>query len=184
MTPQSASYSFKVVLVGDGACGKTSLVDRYMHGRFKSEYRMSIGMQPSLKRVKLENDRIASLSIWDIAGQDRFRFIRKTFFRGASAALMVYDVTRPKTLSNLETWNKDLRCGASGSVIKILIGNKVDLVDLRQVSGSDAEMTKDALDWREYIETSALTGERVDDAFQSIAKELAEAADKRFHGNE
>ena len=180
MSRKHNTFTFKLVVVGDGACGKTSIIDRFVHDKFKSEYRMSIGMQPSVKHVSIE-DVVVALSIWDIAGQERFKFIRKTFFRGATAALLVFDLTREVTLENLSVWNDDLLAGVGGkNIYKIMVGNKSDLTDKRMVERSTALEYKEAMDCDVYLESSALTGENVDNAFKEAAGLLAQKSQRQI----
>ena len=101
MSGSQPDYNFKILLLGSAAVGKTSLVQRFVHDRFDSSYLMTIGMEPSEKHVKLKDGTNVALSIWDLAGQDRFRFIRHTFYKGAKAALIVFDLTRAATLCSL-----------------------------------------------------------------------------------
>ena len=120
-------YNFKILLLGDAAVGKTSLVQRFVHDRFDSSYLMTIGMEPSEKHVELKDGTKVALSIWDLAGQERFRFIRHTFYKGAKAALIVFDLTRSATLKSIQKWNKEFVENCGSSVVKILVGNKEDL---------------------------------------------------------
>ncbi|NHJ33568.1 MAG: GTP-binding protein, partial [Asgard group archaeon] len=94
---RDSTYIFKVLLIGEAAVGKTSLTIKFIHGKFKSDYLLTVGMEPYSKYIKMGNDMV-TLSIWDIAGQQRFDVFRTMFFRGAKAALLVFDLTRPVTL--------------------------------------------------------------------------------------
>lgn len=173
-------FNFKILLLGDAAVGKTSLVQRFVHDKFDSSYLMTIGMEPSEKHVKLKDGTQVALSIWDLAGQDRFRFIRHTFYKGAKASLLVFDLTREATLKNLKKWDKEFieNCGAS--MVKILVGNKQDLKNQIAVSEKECKDTHAKLKSLDYIRTSALTGEHVDDAFTKIAELLVKDAKKEL----
>ena len=100
---RDSTYIFKVLLIGEAAVGKTSLTIKFIHGKFKSDYLLTVGMEPYSKYIKMGNDMV-TLSIWDIAGQQRFDVFRTMFFRGAKAALLVFDLTRPITLTKLQDW--------------------------------------------------------------------------------
>ncbi|NHJ41388.1 MAG: GTP-binding protein [Asgard group archaeon] len=172
---RDSAFIFKVLLIGEAAVGKTSLTLKFVHGKFKSDYILTVGMEPYSKYVKIGND-MATLSIWDIAGQQRFDVFRTMFFRGAKAALLVFDLTRPATLAKLEEWHEDLLKNAGSDVIKILVGNKNDLEDYRSVSTKDALAFARKIKALTYIETSAKTGDNVDESFKAITLRLVEKA--------
>jgi small GTP-binding protein len=173
-------FNFKILLLGNAAVGKTSLVQRFVHDRFDSSYLMTIGMEPSEKHVKLKDGTHVALSIWDLAGQERFRFIRHTFYKGAKAALLVFDLTREATLSDLKKWDKEFTENCGSSVVKILVGNKQDLKNQIAVSDKECQETHKKLKSLHYIRTSALTGEQVDDAFTKIAESLVKVANQEL----
>jgi len=172
-----SSFIFKVLLIGEAAVGKTSLTLKFVHGKFKSDYLLTVGMEPYSKYLRIGKD-VATLSIWDIAGQQRFDVFRTMFFKGAKAALLVFDLTRPQTLSKLEDWHEDLIKNAGKDVLKILIGNKNDLVDLRSVPKKDALAFAKKINALAYIETSAKTGANVNESFHQITVKLIERAKK------
>ena len=121
------------------------------------------------------NDMV-TLSIWDIAGQQRFDVFRTMFFRGAKAAFLVFDLTRPITLTKLQDWHEDLIRNAGKDVLTILIGNKNDLEDLRSIPKKDALAFAKKINALAYVETSAKRGTNVDESFKSITKNLVEKA--------
>ncbi|MEE9410152.1 MAG: Rab family GTPase [Candidatus Heimdallarchaeota archaeon] len=165
-------YNFKILLLGDAAVGKTSLVQRFVHDRFDKSYLMTIGMEPSEKHVDLKNGTKVALSIWDLAGQERFRFIRHTFYKGARAALLVFDLTRSATLKGAQKWNKEFTENCGSDVVRILVGNKEDLKKEIAVSSKECEETNTRIKSEYLIRTSALTGNHVDEAFTRIAELL------------
>ncbi|MEA2069733.1 MAG: Rab family GTPase [Asgard group archaeon] len=172
---RDSSYIFKVLLIGEAAVGKTSLTIKFVHGKFKSDYLLTVGMEPYSKYIKVNGDTV-TLSIWDIAGQQRFDVFRTMFFRGAKAALLVFDLTRPATFTKLQNWNDDLIKNAGKDVVKILVGNKVDLEDLRSVSKKEALAYAKKIGAITYIETSAKTGKHVEESFKCITKKLLSKA--------
>ena len=174
---RDSSYIFKVLLIGEAAVGKTSLTMKFISGKFKSDYLLTVGMEPYSKYVNVGDDMV-TLSIWDIAGQQRFDVFRTMFFRGAKAALLVFDLTRPATLAKLDSWHKDLIKNAGKDVVPILVGNKNDLIDLRSVPKKDAIAYAKKIKALAYIETSAKTGENVDESFTKITEKLVERAKK------
>ncbi len=172
-------YNFKILLLGAAAVGKTSLVQRFVHNKFEQSYLMTIGMEPSEKFVKLKDNTIVALSIWDLAGQDRFRFIRHTFFKGAKAALLVFDLTRNATLTDIKKWHNEFTSNCGKDAPTILIGNKVDLIDELDVSDEQCQNIANMINCRTFIKTSALTGEHVQEAFESLAQFLVDKSMKR-----
>lgn len=172
---RDSTYIFKVLLIGEAAVGKTSLTIKFVHGKFKSDYLLTVGMEPYSKYIKMGNDMV-TLSIWDIAGQQRFDVFRTMFFRGAKAAFLVFDLTRPITLTKLQDWHEDLIRNAGKDVLTFLVGNKNDLEDLRSIPKKDALAFAKKINALAYIETSAKTGTNVNESFTSLTKNLVEKA--------
>jgi small GTP-binding protein len=167
---QNYSYTFKILLLGDGAVGKTALVQRFVHGKFQKAYLMTIGMEPYSRYETINGTKIC-YSLWDIAGQDRFKVMRGMFFRGAMGALVTFDLTRRSTFDNISNWIQEAK-KESPDALFILVGNKYDLEDLREVSSDEGKKLADDLGCIDYIETSALTGENVGEAFFKIGETL------------
>ena len=116
---------YKVVVAGDGSVGKTSLIRRYCEGKFEQSRLMTIGVDFQTKLVRL-NGATFKLSIWDVAGQERFGSFRDTFYLGARALALVYDVTSAESFTNLERWRSEIR-GIVPAAPMVLIANKIDL---------------------------------------------------------
>ena len=178
MSKVQPDYNYKILLLGSAAVGKTSLVQRFIHDRFDSSYLMTIGMEPSEKHVVLEDGTRVALSIWDLAGQERFRFIRHTFYKGAKAALLVYDLTRAATLKEVQKWDKEFTDNCGKEVIKVLVGNKEDLKNQIAISKKESEELHKKIKSHYHIRTSALTGNHVEEAFTKIAQLLVEQSKK------
>ncbi len=155
----------KVVVAGDGGAGKTSLIRRYCAGMFEESRVMTIGVDFQVKIVDVDG-RPIKLSIWDIAGQKRFGSFRDTFYRGAQAVALVYDVTDIVSLTNLVNWHREVARVAPRAHFCV-VGNKIDLH--RVVPRSPAESWASALGFA-YVETSAKTAEGVDDFFLTLAR--------------
>ena len=166
-------YVFKIVVIGDGAVGKTSLIARFAEKTFKSEYKPTLGTNIIIKELKLGNNNI-KLLLWDIAGQSKWQDVRHLYYRGAQGSIVVYDVTRPPSFESVPVWNKDL-LKFSGEIPRILLANKVDLTDIRKIQKEDglklaAEMKA------EYYETSAKDGTQVNEAFEKISELILQKA--------
>ncbi|MHA1464755.1 MAG: Rab family GTPase [Candidatus Heimdallarchaeaceae archaeon] len=166
----SYKYTFKILLLGDGAVGKTSLVQRFIHNKFQSGYLMTIGMEPYSRFETIKDTRIC-LQLWDIAGQDRFASMRRIFFKGSLGALVTYDITRRQSFENLKTWIKEAQ-NESPRIMLMLVGNKNDLEDLRDVSTEEGKKFAEESGCIGFIETSAKSGTNVAEAFLAMGEEI------------
>ncbi|MHA2253200.1 MAG: Rab family GTPase [Candidatus Kariarchaeaceae archaeon] len=171
------NFTFKILLLGDGAVGKTALVHRFVHGKFQKQYLMTIGMEPYSRYETIDGQKIC-YSLWDIAGQDRFKIMRGMFFRGAMGALVTFDLTRRPSFENTVTWINEAKAESPDQIF-ILVGNKNDLEDMREVSTEEASKKSKELGAIDYIETSALTGENVEQAFHKIGSDLLRSRIKK-----
>ena len=172
----------KVCLLGDGAVGKTSLVKAFVQKGFQKDYLMTVGVDITMKDIDVDNKRF-KLSIHDIAGQERFQDFRSVFFNGANMAFCVFDVTRRQSLDSLaDIWLEQLLPTITDQNFTIfLIGNKIDLEEIREIKSSECELTYrrlkrkfNMLNWAGFIETSALNNLNVNEAFYEITKSYIE----------
>jgi small GTP-binding protein len=161
----SAIPTLKVVIAGNGSVGKTSLIRRYCEGKFAGSRVMTIGVDFQTKLVDLPSGTV-KLSIWDMAGQERFAVMRTGFYRGSRAAALVYDVTHPASLADLEHWRAEIIKTVPNQKF-IVIGNKVDL--RRKVDGNSAADYARQIDAK-YVETSAASGAGVPEMFDMLAQ--------------
>jgi len=178
-------FKFKVVLIGDGAVGKSSLRRRFMGETFEKQYIKTIGADFSTKTFDVGGTKVKFI-IWDLAGQPHFKQVRADFYRGARGALLVYDITRRETLEDVVPWMEEFlkNCGKK-DVAVILIGNKIDLrPEAKGVVSTEEGMKMCELLRAKFkvpvrfFETSALTGENVDEAFYALALALLRGAGK------
>ncbi|MEX2680173.1 MAG: Rab family GTPase [Candidatus Sigynarchaeota archaeon] len=160
-------FVWKIVVLGDGSVGKTSLVEFYTQRSFKDFYLPTIGANHSLKEVDLDANTRVKAVIWDIAGQAKFSTIRKMFYEKAVGAVFVFDVTNRKTFDGIDAWKQDLVEVLGEGFPSTLIANKIDLVDKRQVTAEEG-FEKSADLGMLYFETSAKLGDGVDDAFHNL----------------
>lgn len=168
---KSGEYAFKLILGGDGGVGKTSMVHRFVENSFSKDYKATIGTSIMKKECKFEGlNTSVRFVIWDLAGQSQFKRIRQSYLSNAEAGILVYDVTRKETFENIKNWQGEIAKG-SGKISLILVGNKIDLVDKRVISIEQGEALAEQLGLS-YIETSAKTGENIDEAFRMLALEL------------
>ena len=169
--------SFKVIIVGPSAVGKTSLLSRYVHSEFELKYKLTIGADFLNKIVEFQPSKFVKLNIWDIGGQERFKFLHRSFYEGASGAVLAFDLSRQNTFSGMKTWLSEMRSIMKGEIPKVIIGNKSDLLtDIGQVIDRSTVEKYAKNEDCFYIETSAKTGENVEKAFlgliQRIVKKL------------
>ena len=160
---------YKVIVIGDPAVGKTSLLTQFATNKFEKMYLPTVGVSILKETFELkEKNAIVNLIFWDIAGQPQFYMLHRPYFNGADGILLVFDITRSSTFSNVTNWyNSAVKYGLSG-IPRILIGNKIDLKDERKIILPMAEHQSEKLN-APYFETSALTGEKVKVVFQKIA---------------
>ena len=165
--------SFKVIIVGPSAVGKTSLLNRFVHDQFVLKYKLTIGVDFLTKTVEYQPSKFVKLHIWDIGGQKRFKFLHRSFYEGASGALLAFDLSRQHTFSRMKVWLLEMRTIMKNEIPKIIIGNKSDLIPNigRIIDRSAVEKyakNEDCL----YIETSAKTGENVEKAFLELTQRM------------
>jgi small GTP-binding protein len=170
-------YGFKVVVIGDGAVGKTSLIKKYTQGSFQKEYIATLGTQFSKYEEDIDGEKV-ELYLWDIAGQDSFQALRQRFYTGSSGAIIVFshDPEQIKSYHNVNKWLTDLKKHC-GNIPIVLLGNKIDLihdslnVDL-ETSDSNVEKLAQDNKFLGYYKTSALTGDGVTDGFKALVSRL------------
>jgi small GTP-binding protein len=187
-------YSTKLLLLGEGACGKTSLTLRYCKGCYTEGYQSTVGVDFQSKDIVLNHKDESyefRVVVWDLAGQEHFGFLRPNFYKGAKAGLLVYDVTRPVTFSKLGNWVQEVQKGINSYIPIVLIGNKVDIREEEavkenlHVSTEQGQEYADSLsDWATHItgrkqkvgfvETSAKENLNVEKAFHSCLHQFIE----------
>ncbi|MEJ2251302.1 MAG: DUF4268 domain-containing protein, partial [Candidatus Lokiarchaeota archaeon] len=169
---QSTDNIYKLILGGDGDVGKTSMVQRFVEGTFRENYKPTLGVNITKKECHFEGlDSFVRFVIWDLAGQPQFQRIRTSYLANAGAGILVFDVTNQKSFENIKIWHKEIKEAAPPDIFLILVGNKIDLVNRRTVSPEQGEKLAEELGLS-YIETSAKTGENVNDAFKMLALQL------------
>jgi len=163
-------YLFKLVLIGDSGVGKSCLLLRFADDNFTDSYISTIGVDFRFRTVTIDKKTV-KLQIWDTAGQERFRTITSAYYRGADGIIMVYDVTSQESFDHVEEWLSEVDRYANENTSKLLIGNKADLIDEKQVQEEVAQRFADKLGIP-FLETSAKAATNVEAAFLTMAKEL------------
>ncbi|XP_066913041.1 ras-related protein Rab-6A-like [Clytia hemisphaerica] len=161
---------FKLVFLGEQSVGKTSLITRFMYDSFDNTYQATIGIDFLSKTMYLE-DRTVRLQLWDTAGQERFRSLIPSYIRDSSVAVVVYDITNTNSFQQTNKWIEDVKAERGNDVIIMLVGNKTDLAEKRQVATESGEAKAKELGVM-FIETSAKAGHNVKQLFRRVASAL------------
>eukprot|EP00310_Coccolithus_braarudii_P009001 CAMPEP_0183361046 /NCGR_PEP_ID=MMETSP0164_2-20130417/56217_1 /TAXON_ID=221442 /ORGANISM="Coccolithus pelagicus ssp braarudi, Strain PLY182g" /LENGTH=206 /DNA_ID=CAMNT_0025535499 /DNA_START=34 /DNA_END=654 /DNA_ORIENTATION=- len=163
-------YLFKLLLIGDSGVGKSCLLLRFADHTYTESYISTIGVDFKIRTIDLDGKTI-KLQIWDTAGQERFRTITSSYYRGAHGIIVVYDVTDLESFNNVKQWLSEIERYASENVNKLLVGNKCDLSNKKQVEYDQAKAFADNLDIP-FLETSAKNATNVEKAFLTMAAEI------------
>jgi Ras-related protein Rab-2A len=172
-------YLLKYIIIGDAAVGKSNLLLRYAHGQFKPEYQLTIGVEFGAKNVNIRN-KIYRVQIWDTAGQENFRSITRAYYKNSVCALVVYDISSRDSFNNVSTWIEDCKNQSPKTIFMVLVGNKSDLEDRRQVSTEEGQELADKYGILFY-ETSAKDGTNVSEIFQDSAEKIAKNIEQGYY---
>ena len=159
----------KLVLLGDSGVGKTNLISRYISNSFDENTRATIGVEFFCKNFRINKKRTIKVEIWDTAGQERYKAITSVYYKGAKGAFIVYDITSRKTFENIDKWIGEIKERTTDDVKLIIIGNKTDLNNEREVKSEEALIKYQDMDIP-LIETSALEDTNVNEAFINLIK--------------
>uniref|UniRef100_A0A0X3PR49 Ras-related protein Rab-39B n=1 Tax=Schistocephalus solidus TaxID=70667 RepID=A0A0X3PR49_SCHSO len=166
-------FQFRVILIGDSTVGKSSLLQTFNEGKFTQVCDPTVGVDFSSRKIRLSDNKIIKLQLWDTAGQEKFKSITRSYYRNAVGALLVFDITNRESFSHISGWFEDaamnMKCRSPSF---ILVGQKADLASAREVSVLEAECLAQRLGDYQYIETSALTGANVEQVFLLLAESV------------
>jgi len=190
-TAGEPDMTFKLILVGESNAGKSSLLQHFVHGRMNAVSKHTVGVEFGSRTIALATGgddasggasrasgrggggtAIVKLHCWDTAGQDRFRSMTRSYYRGAVGALVVFSLADRESFNKLPQWLGDVRSQSGPDVVVVLVGNKADLGEERQVTLLEASKLAQTEGCVAYVETSALTGENVDFAFLKLARSV------------
>lgn len=174
---EEGEITYKIIVVGDPAIGKTSLIRKYVKYQFEKDYIPTVGVSISKQPIELEfggKKLKINLMLWDLAGQPQFFLLHKVYFNGANGVLLGFDLTRTHTYSNTKEWHKELVKNGLASLPMVFCGNKSDLTEDRKVSQAHIDYMREQLSIPDYVETSALTGQNVNKLFETIARRILE----------
>ena len=163
-------YLFKLIIVGDTNVGKTNIMSKYIKNQFDFNSKSTIGVEFGTKIKTVEKKKIKA-QIWDTAGQERYKSITSAYYKGAKGAFVVYDITNKFTFDSVDKWVQDLYSFGDKDLTLLLVGNKSDLEDKRQVNKENIEEKAKSFGLG-FIETSAYSGDNIDQAFDIMLKEV------------
>ncbi|RAL54394.1 unnamed protein product [Cuscuta campestris] len=167
---EGEEYLFKVVIIGDSAVGKSNLLSRYARDEFNMHSKATIGVEFQTQTIEIDGKEVKA-QIWDTAGQERFRAVTSAYYRGALGALVVYDITRRTTFDSIPRWLEELQTHSDTTVARMLVGNKFDLGNIRDVSVEEGKALAEA-NGLFFMETSALDSTNVKQAFDMVIREI------------
>ncbi|TET56393.1 MAG: GTP-binding protein [Promethearchaeota archaeon] len=170
-----AEYSFKIIIIGPAAVGKSSLIRRFVENKFTLQYKFTIGVDFMTKIIEYEPNKSARLTLWDIGGQDRFKILRRNFYDGANGALVVFDLSRAQTFSKMKEWISDMHKLMKIKISFVILGNKVDLLtEIGEVIDRNEPHQYAEKNDSVYIETSAKIGNNVEKAFVELTQRIVQ----------
>ncbi|KAK1353088.1 RAB GTPase-like [Heracleum sosnowskyi] len=167
---EGEEYLFKIVVIGDSAVGKSNLLSRFARDEFDQNSKATIGVEFQTQVVQVDGKEVKA-QVWDTAGQERFRAVTSAYYRGAVGALLVYDITRRPTFDSIKRWLDELNTHCDTTVARMLVGNKCDLEDIRDVSVEEGKNLAEE-EGLFFIETSALDATNVNTAFENVIRAI------------
>ena len=172
-------YLFKYIIIGDPSVGKSNLLMKFAHNKFTEEYQATIGVEFAAKNIEFDQ-KTYRIQIWDTAGQENFRSITRAYYKNSVCAMVVYDITNRDSFENIQSWIEDIRTQSPKTVLIILIGNKIDLDDRRVISydeGNEFAIKNGLI----FGETSAKTGEGIEQIFKKSAQDIAKKMNENYY---
>ena len=173
---------FKIVLIGDSNVGKTNILSKYLQNEFNPDSKATVGVEFGSKTFNI-NDNVIKAQIWDTAGTEKYRSITNAYYKGAKGAFVVYDITKKSSFNNIDKWLFDLKNNGDENINIILVGNKIDLENDRDVTTEEGEK-KAILNKASFIETSAKNGNNIEKAFNLMIENVHENFKKENENKE
>ena len=170
MSEEEYEMMVKVIIIGDSSVGKTNIMSKYLKNIFNEDSKATVGVEFGSKLFNIEGHNIKA-QIWDTAGQEKYKAITGAYYKGSKGAFVVYDITRKDTFDSIDRWINDLKSTADPKITIILIGNKCDLEHRREILKAQGEEKAKSFGCA-FLETSALSGDNLDNAFQMMISEI------------
>ena len=178
MNENNDTIEFKIVLVGNSSVGKTSIYNRFVLNEFSNSYKSTITAESKSRYIKIDKYLFAKLNIWDTMGSEAYRALTRQFYRGAHAAIVIFDLTEQNTFNDVKKWIKDIKNYGEKNVEIIVVGNKLDLIEQRTVEKSQAINYCRENGGYKYIEASAKDGTNVLKIFEELTFDLVKKHQK------
>ena len=163
-------YLLKYIIIGSPSVGKSRIVERFIKNSFIENYEITVGVEFGEKNIKIE-DKIIRIQIWDTAGQELYKSITRTYYKSCVCAIIVYDITSRKSFNDITNWIEDCIKYSPKTVLMVLIGNKCDLEQSREVSTEEGQELSDK-NGISFYETSAREGTNIKEIFQKTGEEI------------
>ena len=163
----------QILIIGDSSVGKTSILTRYTNGTFKEEYLATVGLD-YYSKDEIFNNKTINVKLWDTAGQERYKSLTQSYFKNAEGVIVAYDITNTESFDNLKFWINSIKANMENKNIfipVIIIGNKTDMEESREILTEDAEKFAEENKYK-YFETSAKTGEGIDKAIRDLINQI------------
>lgn len=177
MSRKKFDRQYKLLILGESGAGKTCLLLRYADNYFTSNHLPTIGIDFKFKFLNI-GDKTIKLQIWDTAGQDKFRTITKTYYKGAHGIVLTYDLTDKASFKNVINWITQIEANAKKNIAKVLVGNKCDL-PCREVTEEEGKHLAEEYGMQ-FFEASAKTGQNVSEVFECISNEIMKLTEDDF----
>ena len=169
---EGSEFAFKILLLGDSSVGKTCFLKRYTENTFQDAYLSTIGLEFKYKLVTLEDGIIVKVQLWDTAGEERFRTIAKSYYKGAHGIVLIYDVTNRKTYENIRKWMNQIKDDSSSNISIILVANKIDCEnEYRQVTKEEGKTLAKSNNLP-IFEASAKDNINVEESFKYLIEKI------------
>ena len=165
-----SNIDYKIITLGDTNVGKTSLIMRYTINEFNTNSLNTIGMDSKIKDIEIDSKKI-KIKIWDLAGQERFRSMHKYYYNKVDGIIFVYDITKKNTLKIIDSWIDEVKENVKGDISFILVGNKTDLEEEREVSIIEGEKFAQKYNYH-FLECSAANGIGVNEIFDYLVRDI------------
>ena len=172
-------YTIKYIIVGNAYVGKSNIIYRFVENKFSENYKATINLDFSYKNMKI-NDKIFRIQLWDTAGQEEFQSISRGYYKSGACALVVYDITDRETFNNVSSWVEECKNNGPSTITLVLVGNKIDLEDKRQVTYEEGEDFANRNNMQ-FFETSALNGTNIDKLFNDTVESINRKIEDNYY---
>ena len=173
------NYLLKYIIIGDTAVGKSNILTQYVYEKFNEVFQPTLGVEFAAKNTIIEN-KIYRIQIWDTAGAENFRSITRAYYKNSVCAFIVYDITKRETFENVQVWLEDIKNQCPQTVLLVLVGNKLDLENERQISYEEGENFAQKNNMF-FFETSAKTGANIENLFLKSVETINERIQEGFY---